>query len=251
MSLHFTDFDLVELVDSVIEILSGSAGEKDLELSTIIDLPPDFPIVHSDPVRLRQVLLNLINNGIKFTSKGGIILRVSCEAIPTESPDDTDTETYKTSKRRWWDAKEDVLEYSWSSTPPLVPFSTFLGDAEKFLLRVEVADSGIGIDSDSLANLFQPFSQLDATLSKEYEGTGLGLAISKQLVEMAGGEVGVNSELGIGSCFWFTWSVTSPRKHRIANTNGGDTQQASPPCFGVSSLSSGYRNTACYSFGFL
>jgi CheY-like chemotaxis protein len=135
--------------------VSSRAAEKHLELIYWID--PELPRrIVSDPTRLRQILLNLLNNAVKFTEKGEVFLKVVRDG-----------------------AKKDVI-------------------------RVIVADTGIGIPKDRLGMLFRSFSQVDASMSRRYGGTGLGLAICKRLIEMLGGDIAVRSELGRGSEFEFT-----------------------------------------------
>jgi len=114
--------------------------------------------VLGDSVRLRQILINLVGNSIKFTEKGGVTIRTN------------------------------LLECNHG----------------ELVVKFEVKDTGIGISPDQIQNLFRPFSQLDNTLTRKYSGTGLGLAICKQLVHAFGGEIGVQSEIGDGSTFWFT-----------------------------------------------
>jgi PAS domain S-box-containing protein len=157
LELDITDFDLNQLIESVVKILNPLAQEKGLCLTQQIE-PDVFPYLSGDPVRIRQILLNFLNNAVKFTEKGSIELRVSSEER---------TDTHIT-------------------------------------LKFEVSDTGIGIPKDQMSRLFKSFSQADASTTRRYGGTGLGLAISKQLAELMDGEVGVESEEGIGSAFWFT-----------------------------------------------
>ena len=157
LDLESIDFDLRVLVSETVEILAPKIEEKGLELAYMIDHDVPFAL-RGDPGRLRQVLVNLVNNAVKFTDQGEISLRAVV---------DGETETHAT-------------------------------------IRFSVSDTGIGIPEDRLDDLFEAFSQADASISRKYGGTGLGLTISKQLVEMMGGEIGVESEVGKGSTFRFT-----------------------------------------------
>jgi CheY-like chemotaxis protein/CHASE1-domain containing sensor protein/HPt (histidine-containing phosphotransfer) domain-containing protein len=142
------------------------AQEKGLELLCSADL--DVPtMLRGDPGRLRQILNNLAGNAVKFTPAGEVAIRVSLE--------------------------EDAGGREQGA-----------GEQETVLLRFSVRDSGIGIPKDKIGLLFDKFSQVDTSTTRQYGGTGLGLAISKQLTELMNGEAGVNSEEGKGSEFWFT-----------------------------------------------
>jgi PAS domain S-box-containing protein len=150
-----------KLIDDAVGIVHQAAKQKRLGLSVAFD--GDVPEnVLGDEDRLRQVLLNILNNAIKFTHQGQVTLQVKCSS-PSEG---------------------------------------------KTNLLFSVADTGIGIASDKMELLFQQFSQADGSIRREFGGTGLGLAISKQLVSVMGGQIGVRSELGTGSTFWF--EVTLP-----------------------------------------
>ncbi len=166
MDLETRAFDLTEVIETVIKILGLKADEKGLELSYRID---DDVHLHlgGDPTRLRQILLNLVNNAVKFTEKGKIEIRVRGEGYG-------------------------VRGEGKPLTSNLVP------------LTFEVSDTGIGIPEDRLDRLFKAFSQADSSITRKYGGTGLGLSISKKLAEMMGGEIGVESEEGVGSTFRFT-----------------------------------------------
>jgi CheY-like chemotaxis protein len=150
------DFDVRQLVEGVASVMAGKARMRGLELRTV--LQPELPrYLKGDPTRIRQVLLNLSANAIKFTEQGWIAITVSHR----EAAD---------------------------------------GKAE---LRMEIADSGIGMSSEVQAHVFDAFVQADTSISRKYGGSGLGLAICKQLCAMMGGAIGVESVPGQGSRFWF------------------------------------------------
>lgn len=156
LELESTEFDLHHTVDQVAISFSSRAESKGLEL--LCSMHPDVPTaVRGDPGRLQQILMNLVNNAIKFTDQGEVVIRGSCDS-------QTD---------------------------------------DNVRIRFTVSDTGIGIPPDRLERLFQSFSQVDASTTRKFGGTGLGLAICKSLVEAMGGEIGVESEPGRGSTFWF------------------------------------------------
>jgi signal transduction histidine kinase/CheY-like chemotaxis protein len=157
MQLETLDFDIESSIEEIADILAKPAHSKGIEIATFFH--PNTPkYLQGDISRLRQILLNLTNNAIKFTEQGEVIIEVNLES---------------------------ELENS-------------------VVLRFAVIDTGIGIPESSQSKLFQPFIQVDASTTRQYGGTGLGLAICKQLVELMGGEIHLESEEGKGSTFWFT-----------------------------------------------
>jgi signal transduction histidine kinase/CheY-like chemotaxis protein/HPt (histidine-containing phosphotransfer) domain-containing protein len=157
LELEVVGLNLKEVVDSVTRLMEKAADAKGLKLSASFD--PNVRLAcRGDPVRLRQVLSNLVSNAIKFTEKGSIQIQIS-----KRGENRTQTE-----------------------------------------LLFAVRDSGMGISPEKAERLFQPFSQADTSTTRNYGGTGLGLVICKRIVELMGGKIGLKSEVGKGSVFWFS-----------------------------------------------
>jgi CheY-like chemotaxis protein/DNA-binding transcriptional regulator YdaS (Cro superfamily) len=155
LELDTADFNLHELIENVSQMLGETAEKKNVEL--ICGIGEDVPrAVSGDPTRLRQVVLNLVTNAIKFTEQGEVVVNAV------------------------------LLDQN----------------ATHATVKVSVKDSGIGIPRERIARLFKSFSQVDASTTRKFGGTGLGLAISQRIVEMMGGQIGVDSEEGKGSTFW-------------------------------------------------
>ena len=163
LELAPTDFVLRGVVEDTLELLAPRAHEKGLDLS-FHEMPGVPQVVHGDPLRLRQVLTNLVANAIKFTEHGEIVVALRM--------------------------------------PRAMPGAHVAGPS--FLLEFEVRDTGIGIEQEVLPRLFNAFTQANGGMSRRYGGTGLGLAISRQLIELMGGDIRVASAPGIGSQFVFS-----------------------------------------------
>lgn len=154
------DFDLIENINDIIKILQIKTNEKNIDLNiSYTDNTPQY--IKGDPIRLNQIILNLVNNAIKFTDKGSVNVFVS--------------KIYENNN--------------------------------KIKLMFKIIDTGIGISDAGQKKLFKEFSQVYSYTTRKHGGTGLGLAISKKLSEKMNGEIGVESELGKGSTFWFTVEV--------------------------------------------
>lgn len=162
-------FDFRAVCDDVGELLAPKAAGKKVEL--LVNYPPELPAhLIGDAGRIRQVLVNLVGNAVKFTNSGQVMIDTACLEM------DEQTATFK----------------------------------------ISVSDTGIGIPAENLDQLFQRFYQVDSATSRQLTGTGLGLAISRNLIEMMGGTIGVESTCGVGSTFWFTLTLpcVNPAPHQ-------------------------------------
>ncbi|TXK17260.1 ATP-binding protein [Homoserinibacter sp. GY 40078] len=180
IQLEHQRFDLVRLVEGSVTILSFAAESKNLPLQ--VDYGPGLPVsVLGDATRVRQVLVNLLTNAVKFTDHGEVRLRVARGGEPDS-------------------------------------------------IRFEVSDSGIGIDPEQVARLFEPFTQADESTTRVYGGTGLGLSICQSLVEMMGGRIEVASVPGVGSRFWFEVALPAADTGAdpVTSPSDPDTRSHSP-----------------------
>jgi PAS domain S-box-containing protein len=186
IKLEKSDFDLQTETAAAINILALHAREKGLELITQIG--SDVPLyLKGDAMRLRQIIINLVGNAIKFTAKGSVSLLIRNEAE----------------------------------------------DKECTTLRFLVSDSGIGIAADKQEMIFDRFTQADGSTTRRYGGTGLGLTISRQLAELMGGTVGVESVEGEGATFWFTVVLEKQTTHHLPTSHlQAEEPKPSPPSWG-------------------
>jgi signal transduction histidine kinase/CheY-like chemotaxis protein len=156
MDLEEIDFDLRDNISDTMELLSFRAHAKGLEL--VCHIHPDVPEgLIGDPGRLRQIIVNLVGNAIKFTDKGEVVVHVSNREV----------------------------------------------QRDHVVLGIDVVDTGVGLSPEAQARIFEAFEQADTSTTREFGGTGLGLSISRQLVELMGGEIGIESEVGKGTTFSF------------------------------------------------
>ncbi len=156
LSLETIDFDLYKTAEDSVDLVALEAHRKGLEV--LLDIHHDVPRhLIGDPVRVRQVIINLFNNATKFTSEGEIGIKIETVHLDDDSAE----------------------------------------------IRIAVRDTGIGIPTEKMDRLFQVFSQIDSSTTRKYGGSGLGLSICKNLVQMMDGTIGVESEVGKGSLFWF------------------------------------------------
>ncbi|MGA3018189.1 MAG: PAS domain S-box protein [Bryobacteraceae bacterium] len=173
ITLEHVDFNPRHIVEDAVQTLRGTANAKGLAFGWWA--APETPsLLRGDSNRLRQVLINLTANAIKFTERGEVAVRVGLESQ---------------------------------------------GNG-KATLRFSITDTGIGIRPEQASALFAPFVQADASTTRKYGGTGLGLSISKQLAELMGGRIGLNSKEGEGSTFWFTAVFDIPVEPALASTQG-------------------------------
>ncbi|MBW3635162.1 MAG: PAS domain S-box protein [Armatimonadetes bacterium] len=178
-------FDLLVAVEETAAMMIAKSQEKGLDL--IVRFPPEVPRhVIGDPGRIRQVLANLVANAVKFTAQGHILINVEAQASAELGVGSAE-----------WGVGSAEFEI------PSTPHSALPIPHSEVLLRFSVEDSGIGIAPDKIDHIFGRFNQADTSTTRRYGGTGLGLSISRQLVELMGGEIGVQSVVGQGSTFSF------------------------------------------------
>ena len=182
MTLEVANVNLRALINDVMTLTEGLASQKSLTLKVMIDadVPEEF---RGDPIRLRQILFNLVGNAIKFTKRGGVTVAVSLRSTPSDR-------------------------------------------SEGMVLEWKVRDTGIGLTPEQQAQLFRAYAQAEASTARKFGGTGLGLMICRQLVELMGGMITVDSVYGKGSTFRYTTHLL-PAIHREPTASSSKTDQQS------------------------
>lgn len=170
LTLEPAAFDFHRVVDSVYRLLLPQAQNKGIQF--ILELDPQVPQhLFADSQRIKQVLLNIAGNAVKFTEQGSVVLQVGAALCNNEKADNEQA------------------------------------DNEQAHIEIVVSDTGIGIEEEHFDQLFQPFTQIDDSKTKQYQGAGLGLAISKSIVDLMGGEISITSQIGQGSVFTVTCAI--------------------------------------------
>ena len=183
MTLEVADLELRSLIEDVVTLVSGLAKAKSLSLT--VQVAPHLPgTLRGDPVRLRQILFNLVGNAIKFTKAGSVAISVTSRPAPAHLTD-------------------------------------------SILLEWSIADTGIGMTPEQQARLFQPYSQAETSTARKFGGTGLGLMICRQLVELMGGEIVVDSMAGNGTTFRYT-TLVLPSIQREGGEQASATEEPAP-----------------------
>jgi PAS domain S-box-containing protein len=218
-TIERSGFHLLELINDILDVAKIEAGQIELDCAPTavaplcqsslafikqqalkkriqleVKLPPHLPNLFIDERRIRQVLINLLNNAVKFTPEGGRI-------------------TLETSYHQHRQQHDSKLEDT--------------GLRHQSYLRIAIVDTGIGIAPEHISRLFQPFIQIDSALNRQYTGTGLGLALVKRIVELHGGQVGLTSRVGVGSCFTINLPCIDSTSSFIEPNNQLDRQAKS------------------------
>ena len=187
LEIDHSPVELGKLVEESLELVQPMAANKDLVLRyQAQDILP--PVLISDRARIRQILVNLLSNAVKFTARGEISVKLTVDPIKAE------------------EARDDRQQHA--------------GGEERFEAHFEVRDTGIGIPEDKLDVLYEPFRQADNSSTRRYGGTGLGLAICKQLTELLGGRIWIESEVGAGTTVHFTIRAQADRAPVAAHRSG-------------------------------
>jgi two-component system sensor histidine kinase/response regulator len=193
LELERHPFQLMSCVEDVLDLFGLECARKNLDIACCFDAETP-PAIVSDPTRLRQVLVNLVGNAIKFTEHGQVVVEISSRAM-------------------------DRVEIPVANEYLAVLDREHYDDEQWVQLTFKVRDTGSGIPADRLHRLFQPFSQVDATITRRHGGTGLGLVITKRLIESLGGTIRVETELGVGTTFVFSlFTKSTHSSHKVSLT---------------------------------
>jgi signal transduction histidine kinase/CheY-like chemotaxis protein/HPt (histidine-containing phosphotransfer) domain-containing protein len=186
LDLDQQPFNLRNCIEDVLDLMASKSAQKGIDLAYLIDEQTPETII-GDTMRLHQILINLVGNAIKFTNQGEVVVTVKSRLLPS--------------------AQETALQ-------PADEMRATAGPVPRYEIHVAVSDTGIGIPADRMDRLFQSFSQIDPSVTRKYGGTGLGLAISRRLIELMGGQIWVESEVGEGSTFHFCLEAEAVDSHR-------------------------------------
>jgi signal transduction histidine kinase len=180
VKLDIESVEIADLCNSSLDYVKQQALKKQIQIT--LNISPDIEFFEADPLRMRQVLVNLLNNAVKFTPTGGkVSLNVKIDQAPSKLVTSSNVTKTSDSLEQVADNQEVLNINSW--------------------IYFAITDTGLGIAPSDRNRLFQPFLQIDSGLNRNYEGIGIGLAIVKQIVELHNGSVDLSSQLGQGSCF--------------------------------------------------
>ena len=183
LNLEEVPFSLRVCIEESLDLVAPQAADKGIELAYLMDTETPNTIV-GDVTRLRQILVNLLSNAVKFTAVGEVVVSVSSVMVNSDLSDQ----------------------------------AKINNDQQEYKIQFAVKDTGIGIPANRMDSLFQPFSQVDASVTRQYGGTGLGLAISQRLTELMGGQMWVESQVEVGSTFYFTLVTTTAANSALTDS---------------------------------
>ena len=213
VQLETIELDLVDLVGKICDIMALRAYEKNIEL--IYRIAPDVPAhLTGDPARLRQVIVNLIGNAIKFTEKGEIVLEVKSQKteVRRQKTEEGRGQGFEGPRVQVEEGKETFEDFQ------LKTQNSKLKTQDDVILQFSIRDTGIGIPEEKIGVIFEKFTQADASTTRKYGGTGLGLAICRKIVDLMGGTIRAESEVGAGTTISFTACFGVQKGRKIEKT---------------------------------
>ncbi|GJL53223.1 MAG: hypothetical protein NPIRA02_03550 [Nitrospirales bacterium] len=235
LHLEIVSFEIRRLLEDLLDVFAERAHRKSLDLASIV--ASDIPMfIVGDPNRLRQILTNFIGNAIKFTEQGEVVIAIE------QLHDGPGSMLPDTSCMHSTESDASCVLGGGCEEGP--------SSGSGLCLRFSVRDTGIGITEKAQEQLFQPFSQADVSTTKTYGGTGLGLAISRQLVELMGGSLGVETSEGCGATFWchIPFAIDVGASHRTVDMSPRLTP-ARVLCVGCPSATLQMLQNLCHEFG--